>query len=313
MAQSKKATKNGNDKSTGGIASSADWLKQAHVLTEALPFMQRYDKQTVVIKFGGHAMGDAALSKSFANDVVLLKQAGINPVVVHGGGPQIAAMLERLNIKSQFKNGLRVTDAQTIEVVEMVLAGAINKEIVTALNEAGGMAVGLSGKDGNLLVAKKTKTRQKDPKSNIEKAVNLGFVGTPQKVNADVLDVMLASDIIPVIAPIATSQSGQTLNVNADTAAGAIAAALGAKRLLMLTDVAGVKDKKGALIERLSRRQATALIKNGTAQGGMIPKLETAMQAVKDGVGATAILDGRVPHAILLELFTALGAGTLVE
>lgn len=293
--------------------SSADWLEQAHVLTEALPFMQLYDKKTVVIKFGGHAMGDAALSKSFAHDVVLLKQAGINPVIVHGGGPQIAAMLERLNIKSRFKDGLRVTDAQTIEVVEMVLAGAINKEIVTALNEAGGMAVGLSGKDGNLLVAKKTRMRQKQAKSNVEKAVNLGFVGTPQKVNSDVLDVMLASNIIPVIAPIATSDSGQTLNVNADTAAGAIAAALGAERLLMLTDVAGVKDKKGALIERLTRRQATALIKNGTAQGGMIPKLETAMQAVKDGVGATAILDGRVPHAVLLELFTALGAGTLVE
>lgn len=303
----------GRTKKTGGAASSADWLKQAHVLTEALPFMQLYDKKTVVIKFGGHAMGDATLAKSFANDVVLLKQAGINPVVVHGGGPQIAAMLERLNIKSKFQDGLRVTDAQTIEVVEMVLAGAINKEIVTALNEAGGMAVGLSGKDGNLLVAKKTKTRSKDPKSNIEKAVNLGFVGTPQKVNSEVLDTMLASNIIPVIAPIATSASGQTLNVNADTAAGALAAALGAERLLMLTDVEGVKDKKGALIERLSRRQAMSLIKNGTAQGGMIPKLETAMQAVKDGVGAAAILDGRVPHAILLELFTALGAGTLVE
>jgi len=303
----------GRTKKTGGAASSADWLKQAHVLTEALPFMQLYDKKTVVIKFGGHAMGDATLAKSFANDVVLLKQAGINPVVVHGGGPQIAAMLERLNIKSKFQDGLRITDAQTIEVVEMVLAGAINKEIVTALNEAGGMAVGLSGKDGNLLVAKKTKTRSKDPKSNIEKAVNLGFVGTPQKVNSEVLDTMLASNIIPVIAPIATSASGQTLNVNADTAAGALAAALGAERLLMLTDVEGVKDKKGALIERLSRRQAMSLIKNGTAQGGMIPKLETAMQAVKDGVGAAAILDGRVPHAILLELFTALGAGTLVE
>lgn len=294
-------------------SSSQDWLKQAHVLTEALPFMQLYDKKTVVIKYGGHAMGDAALAEKFAHDVVLLKQAGINPVVVHGGGPQIAAMLERLGIKSTFQNGLRVTDAQTIEVVEMVLAGAINKQIVTALNNAGGSAVGLSGKDGNLLVAQKTKSRQKDPHSNVEKAVNLGFVGTPKAVNTQVLDTMLASNIIPVIAPIATSASGQTLNVNADTAAGALAAALGAERLLMLTDVEGVKDKKGALIERLSRRQAMSLIKNGTAQGGMIPKLETAMQAVKDGVGAAAILDGRVPHAILLELFTALGAGTLVE
>lgn len=294
-------------------ASPSDWLAKAHVLTEALPFMQRYDKKTVVIKYGGHAMGDAKLAEQFANDVVLLKQAGINPVVVHGGGPQIAAMLERLGIKSQFKNGLRVTDAQTIEVVEMVLAGAINKQIVTALNAAGGTAVGLSGKDGNLLVAKKTRSRAKDPTSNVEKAINLGFVGTPQKVNGHILDVMLASNIIPVIAPIATSANGQTLNVNADTAAGAIAAALNAERLLMLTDVDGVKDKKGKLIERLSKTQATRLIKNGTAQGGMIPKLETAIDAVKNGVTAAAILDGRVQHAILLELFTELGAGTLVE
>jgi len=293
--------------------SPSDWLAKAHVLTEALPFMQRYDKKTVVIKYGGHAMGDAKLAEQFANDVVLLKQAGINPVVVHGGGPQIAAMLERLGIKSQFKNGLRVTDAQTIEVVEMVLAGAINKQIVTALNAAGGTAVGLSGKDGNLLVAKKTRSRAKDPTSNVEKAINLGFVGTPQKVNGHILDVMLASNIIPVIAPIATSANGQTLNVNADTAAGAIAAALNAERLLMLTDVDGVKDKKGKLIERLSKAQATRLIKNGTAQGGMIPKLETAIDAVKNGVTAAAILDGRVQHAILLELFTELGAGTLVE
>ncbi|MDG2496486.1 MAG: acetylglutamate kinase [Alphaproteobacteria bacterium] len=275
--------------------------------------MQLYDKKTVVIKYGGHAMGDEDLAAKFANDVVLLKQAGINPVVVHGGGPQIAAMLERLGIQSTFKNGLRVTDAQTIEVVEMVLAGAINKQIVTALNNAGGTAVGLSGKDGNLLVATKTKTTQKAAKSSVEKAVNLGFVGTPTKVNTQVLDTMLASNIIPVIAPIATSAKGQTLNVNADTAAGALASALNAERLLMLTDVTGVLDKKGALLERLSVRQAAQLIKNGTAQGGMIPKLETAMKAVKDGVGATAILDGRVPHAILLELFTALGAGTLVE
>ncbi|MGC6534646.1 MAG: acetylglutamate kinase [Parvibaculales bacterium] len=305
----KAKTKNSGDKN----GNSADWLKQAHVLTEALPFMQLYDKKTVVIKFGGHAMGDAALAESFAHDVVLLKQAGVNPVIVHGGGPQIAAMLERLGIKSTFQNGLRVTDAQTIEVVEMVLAGAINKQIVTALNTAGGSAVGLSGKDGNMLMAEKTRTKAKDPKSNVEKAVNLGFVGTPKQVNTQVLETMLASDIIPVIAPIATSAKGQTLNVNADTAAGAIAAALNAERLLMLTDVTGVLDKKGALLERLTRKQAATLIKNGTAQGGMIPKLETAVKAVKDGVGASAILDGRVPHAILLELFTAMGAGTLIE
>ena len=294
-------------------ANPSDWLAKAHVLSEALPFMQLYDKKTVVIKYGGHAMGDEILARQFAHDVVLLKQSGINPVIVHGGGPQIAAMLERLNIKSSFKNGLRVTDAQTIEVVEMVLAGAINKQIVAALNAAGGTAVGLSGKDGDLLVAKKTRSKAKDPASNVEKAVNLGFVGTPEKVNGHILDVMLASDIIPVIAPIATSANGQTLNVNADIAAGAIAAALGAERLLMLTDVDGVKDKKGKLIERLSQAQAARLIKNGTAQGGMIPKLQTAMAAVKNGVTATAILDGRVQHAILLELFTELGAGTLIE
>lgn len=309
----RKASPKPSAKPSAKVTSSQSWLKQAHVLTQALPFMQLYDKKTVVIKYGGHAMGDEDLAAKFANDVVLLKQAGINPVVVHGGGPQIAAMLERLGIQSTFKNGLRVTDAQTIEVVEMVLAGAINKQIVTALNNAGGTAVGLSGKDGNLLVATKTKTTQKAAKSSVEKAVNLGFVGTPTKVNTQVLDTMLASNIIPVIAPIATSAKGQTLNVNADTAAGALASALNAERLLMLTDVTGVLDKKGALLERLSVRQAAQLIKNGTAQGGMIPKLETAMKAVKDGVGATAILDGRVPHAILLELFTALGAGTLVE
>ena len=292
---------------------SADWLARADVLTEALPFMQRYDRKTVVVKYGGHAMGDAALAELFARDVVLLKQSGVNPIVVHGGGPQIASMLERLNIKSQFQNGLRVTDAQTIEVVEMVLAGAINKQIVTALNQAGGRAVGLSGKDANLIIARKTRARKADPSSNIDKAVNLGFVGTPKTINTDVLDVMLKSDLIPVVAPIATSEDGQTLNVNADTAAGALAAALNAERLLMLTDVTGVLDKKGALIERLSTRQAATLIRNGTAQGGMIPKLQTAIDAVKNGVTATAILDGRVPHAILLELFTELGAGTLVH
>lgn len=294
-------------------ANPSDWLAKAHVLSEALPFMQLYDKKTVVIKYGGHAMGDDVLARQFAHDVVLLKQSGINPVIVHGGGPQIAAMLERLNIKSSFQNGLRVTDAQTIEVVEMVLAGAINKQIVTALNAAGGTAVGLSGKDGDLLVAQKTRSKDKDPTSNVENVVNLGFVGTPQKINGHILDVMLASDIIPIIAPIATSASGQTLNVNADTAAGAIAAALGAERLLMLTDVDGVKDKKGNLIERLSKAQAARLIKNGTAQDGMIPKLQTAIDAVTNGVAATAILDGRVQHAILLELFTELGAGTLIE
>lgn len=291
---------------------SADWLAKAHILTEALPFMQRYDRKIVVIKFGGHAMGDAKLSAQFANDIVLLKQSGIHPIIVHGGGPQIASMLDRLGIKSKFEDGLRITDAKTIEVVEMVLAGLINKEIVTAINQAGGTALGLSGKDGNLLVATKTKKTKRDPDSNIEKAVNLGFVGTPQKVNADLLRTLVEADIIPVIAPLATSSKGQSLNVNADTAAGAIAAALAAERLLLLTDVRGVLDDKGELIERLTVKRAQSLIKQGTAKGGMIPKLETATDAVRGGVGAVAILDGRVPNAVLLELFTELGAGTLV-
>jgi acetylglutamate kinase len=258
-------------------------------------------------------MGDPELSAAFARDVVLLKQAGINPVVVHGGGPQIAEMLQRLGMKSKFAGGLRVTDGKTMEVVEMVLAGSINKQIVTALNQAGGRAIGLSGKDGNLLVAKKTKAKTRDPDSNIEKVIDIGFAGEPEKVNPEVLYDLARSDAIPVIAPVATSRNGQTFNVYADTAAGAIAAAIEAERLLMLTDVAGVLDKKGTLIEHLTLRQANALIKNGTAVGGMIPKLGTAISARKNGVEAVAILDGRIPHAILLELFTALGAGTLVS
>ncbi|MGC6475552.1 MAG: acetylglutamate kinase [Parvibaculales bacterium] len=292
---------------------SADWLEKAHVLTQALPFMQRYDRRTIVVKYGGHAMGDEALSQKFAHDVVLLKQSGINPVIVHGGGPQINDMLTRLGIKSKFSGGLRITDKQTIEVVEMVLAGAINKQIVTAINQAGGRAIGLSGKDGNLLIGRKTKAKRKDPQSNIEKVVDLGYAGVPSKVNPEILQTLVASDMIPVIAPVGTTANGDTLNINADTAAGALAAALQAERLLLLTDIAGVMDKKGTLIERLTARRAKQLINNGTAQGGMIPKLETAIEANKKGVGGVAILDGRVPHAILLELFTELGAGTLIE
>lgn len=299
-------------KKTNPDLTSKDWLDKAHVLTQALPFMQRYDRKIVVIKFGGHAMGDAALSQSFARDIVLLKQSGIHPIIVHGGGPQIAAMLDRLNIKSRFADGLRVTDASTIEVVEMVLAGVINKDIVTAINQAGGTALGLCGKDGDLLVATKTKRKMRDPDSNIEKIVNLGFVGTPSKVNAELLQTLVNANIIPVIAPVATSRTGQTLNVNADTAAGAIAASVNAERLLLLTDVSGVLDKDGQLIERLSLKNAQALIKKGVAKGGMIPKLETSMEAIRGGVGAVAILDGRVPNAVLMELFTELGAGTLV-
>ena len=297
---------------TGNPDSSA-WRSNAHMLTEALPFMQLHDKQSISLKFGGQEMGDAQLSADFAHDVVLLKQSGINPVIVHGGGPQIANMLNRLGIPSRFKDGLRVTDAKTLEVVEMVLAGIINKQIVTALNRVGGLAVGLSGKDGNLMMATKTTRKTYDTDSNLEKILDLGFVGTPDKVNPAVLKIMLESDIIPVIAPIAFDANGQTLNVNADIAAGAIAAALNAKRLLLLTDVAGVLDKNGALIPHIEAVRAKRLIRNGTVQGGMIPKVETALAAVQNGVDAVAILDGRVPHAILLELFTALGAGTLIE
>ncbi|MBE8190780.1 MAG: acetylglutamate kinase [Alphaproteobacteria bacterium] len=301
-------------KKTKNTKDAKGWLEQANLLTEALPFMQRYDGEIVVIKFGGHAMGDEALAQSFARDIVLLKQSGINPVIVHGGGPQIAEMLARLNIKSRFANGLRITDAQTIDVVEMVLAGAINKQIVTALNNAGGLGIGISGKDGNMIIAEKTKIKKgaKAGAGNIEKAINLGFVGQPKTINTHILKAMMAPQMIPVIAPIATSKGGQTLNVNADTAAGAIAAALKAKRLLMLSDVAGVKDKKGKLLTGLTPTQARALIKSGVARDGMIPKLQTAIDAVKDGVEATVILDGRVPHSTLLELFTEHGAGTLI-
>ena len=287
-------------------------LDRAKVLSEALPFMQRYDKRTVVVKYGGHAMGDEALAASFARDIVLLKQSGINPIVVHGGGPQIGAMLKKLNIESSFSGGLRVTDKATVEVVEMVLAGSINGQIVSALNQAGGRAVGLSGKDGNLIMARKV-DHQYDPDSNVENAVDLGFVGEPAAINPEILETMIRSDIIPVIAPIGVSAEGDTYNINADTAAGAIAAATGAKRLLLLTDVRGVLDKQGNLMTGLSVERARALMADGTISGGMIPKLETCIDAVSDGVEAVVILDGRVPHAVLLELFTAHGVGTLIQ
>jgi len=289
------------------------WLKKAHMLTESLPFMQFYDKKTVVIKYGGHAMGDAKLADLFARDIVLLKQAGVNPIIVHGGGPQINGMLEKLGIKAKFAHGLRVTDAKTMAVVEMVLAGAINKQIVATIHKAGGQAVGLSGKDGQLLIAKKKKSRKIDPASHVEKLIDLGFAGEPSKVNIEILETLINSAMIPVIAPIGVSARGQTLNINADIAAGAIAGAMQAERLLLLTDVAGVRDKKGALIERLTQARAKKLIKDGTARDGMMPKLETAIAARRKGVRGVAILDGRVAHAILLELFTELGAGTLVE
>jgi acetylglutamate kinase len=284
----------------------------ARILSEALPHMQRYDEETVVVKYGGHAMGQEAMAKSFARDIVLLEQTAINPVVVHGGGPQIGDMLKRLGIKSEFAAGLRITDAATIEIVEMVLAGSINKQIVGFINEAGGKAVGLCGKDGNMVTARKISRTVADPGSAIEKVVDLGFVGEPEKVDTMVLTQILGRDLIPVLAPLATSGDGVTYNVNADTFAGAIAGALRAKRLLLLTDVEGVLDKSKSLIRELSANDARRLIADGTISGGMIPKVETCLYALDAGVEGVVILDGRVPHAVLLELLTDHGAGTLM-
>ena len=287
---------------------------KARVLSEALPFMQRYDGRTVVVKYGGHAMGDADLASKFARDIVQLKQTGINPIVVHGGGPQIGSMLERLQIKSSFEDGLRITDKATVEVVEMVLAGSINKQVVAAIHQAGGRAVGISGKDGHLIEARKVTRTKRDPGSSIERLVDLGFVGEPERINPEILDTMIASDIIPIIAPIGVApDDGQTYNINGDTAAGAIAVAMNAKRLLMLTDIQGVLDKDGNLIRELSASQAKALIGDGTISGGMIPKLTCAIDTVEAGVKGVVILDGRVPHIVLLELFQELGQGTRIS
>jgi acetylglutamate kinase len=284
----------------------------ARVLSEALPHMQRYDDEIVVVKYGGHAMGEDDLARSFARDIVLLEQTAINPVVVHGGGPQIGEMLKRLGIKSEFAGGLRITDAATIEIVEMVLAGSINKQIVGFVNEAGGKAVGLCGKDGNMVIARKVGRSVVDPKSNIERIVDLGFVGEPESVDTTVLTQILGRDLIPVLAPLAISKNGSTYNVNADTFAGAIAGALKAKRLLLLTDVAGVLDQSKTLIKQLSVEDARRLIADGTISEGMIPKIETCIDALERGVEGVVILDGKVPHAVLLELLTDHGAGTLV-
>jgi acetylglutamate kinase len=289
------------------------WLAKAKTLSEALPYMRAYAGKTFVVKYGGHAMGDPELARLFARDIVLFKQVGINPIVVHGGGPQIGNMLERLRIQSSFIDGLRVTDAATVEVVEMVLSGSINKQVVAAINEAGGTAIGLSGKDGSLIEARKLTRKRRDPDSNIEKVVDLGFVGDPSKINAKVLQELSDSDIIPVIAPLGIGPRGETFNINADTAAGAIAAAVNAERLLMLTDVAGVLDKQGALIAEMTSTQVRARIGDKTISGGMIPKVETCLNAVKDGVKAAVILDGRVPHALILEIFTEHGVGTMIR
>ena len=288
-------------------------LDKARILSEALPYMQRYDKQTVVVKYGGHAMGEEEVARAFAQDIVLLEQATINPVVVHGGGPQIQSMLARLGIKSEFAAGLRITDAATVEIVEMVLAGSINKQIVGYINAAGGRAIGLSGKDGNMVIARKVSRSVVDPNSHIEKVIDLGFVGEPEKVDTTVLRQLLGRDLIPVLAPVAASAGGGTFNVNADTFAGAIAGALKAKRLLLLTDVPGVLDRSGSLIKELSVNEARLLIADGTISGGMIPKAETCIYALEQGVEGVVIMDGKVPHSVLLELLTDHGAGTLMH
>lgn len=290
-----------------------DWLGKAGILTDALPFMRRYAGSTVVVKFGGHAMGDKSLFKTFASDMVLLKQVGTNPLVVHGGGPQIGEMLERMAIKSEFIDGLRVTDEATVDIVEMVLAGSINKSIVAAINEAGGRAVGISGKDANLITASRLLRTRTDPESNIEKVIDLGFVGEPTNIDSTLIDTLILGGLIPVIAPVGQGNDGETYNINADTAAGAIAGAADAKRMLMLTDVEGVLDQSGQLIPDLTIEKANKLKENGVISGGMIPKIETCIEAVRQGAEAAVILDGRVPHAVLLELFTSQGHGTIIR
>ncbi|MGC6452353.1 MAG: acetylglutamate kinase [Candidatus Puniceispirillaceae bacterium] len=288
-------------------------LEKTGMLVEALPFMRRYSGQTIVVKFGGHAMGEADYVSAFAADIALLDQVGARPVVVHGGGPQIGEMLTKLQIESNFVDGLRVTDEATISVVEMVLAGGINKALVAAISRAGGRAVGISGKDGGLITARKLMATAKTEGSAIEQAIDLGFVGEPAHVDTSVLEALNAADLIPVVAPVGSDAGGETYNINADTAAGAIAAALGATRMLMLTDVAGVLGQDGKLITELTVSQAEALIRDGTVSGGMIPKVETCINAVLGGAEAAVIMDGRAPHALLVELFTEHGMGTIIK
>ena len=294
-------------------SSDPNMLAKAEVLIEALPYFQRYAGRTFVVKYGGHAMGDPEAARDFAEDIVLLKAVGINPVVVHGGGPQIGEMLAKLGVESTFVDGLRVTDKATADVAEMVLSGAINKQLVGWIAGAGGKAIGISGKDGGLVTARKVERTTRDPDSNIERAVDLGFVGEPEHVDTTIIDTAVASGMIPIIAPIGSDGDGHTYNINADTMAGAIAAALGAARLFLLTDVAGVLDKQGELLTDLTPADITGLKDDGTISGGMIPKLETCVKAVEAGCEAAVVLDGRVAHAMLLEFFTARGAGTLVR
>jgi acetylglutamate kinase len=287
--------------------------EQASIVARALPYLRRYAGATIVVKYGGHAMSEEHLAVDFGKDIALLKQVGINPVIIHGGGPQINAMLERLEIKSTFVDGLRITDAAMVEVVEMVLSGSVNKQIAGLINQAGALAVGISGRDGGLIRAKKLSRTLRDPGSEIESVLDLGFVGEPAYVDTRVIHALTGAGLIPVIAPVGTGEDGQTYNINADTAAGAIAGALNASRLLMLTDVPGVLDKSGNLLTELAVGNIPGLIEDGTISGGMIPKVLTCIEAIKQGVKGATILDGRVPHALLLELFTEGGIGTLIH
>jgi acetylglutamate kinase len=286
--------------------------RDASILAQALPYMQRYEGKTVVVKYGGHAMGDPVAGQAFARDIALLKQSKINPIVVHGGGPQIGAMLARMGIASSFAGGLRVTDERTVEIVEMVLAGSINKHIVSTINAEGEWAIGLSGKDGNMVFAKKAEKTVIDKDTGEEKLLDLGFVGEPVEIDRTLLDLLARSEMIPVIAPIAPGRDGATYNINADTFAGAIAGSLGAKRLLFLTDVPGVLDRNGQLLQQITIGEAKALIRDGTISGGMIPKVETCIEALERGVEGVVILNGKTPHVVLVELFTEHGAGTLI-
>ncbi len=295
---------------TKPVAEKLKWPEQARILSEALPNMRRFSGKTIVIKFGGHAMGDSGMANLFARDIVLLRHVGINPIVVHGGGPQIGQMLQRLNIESKFVDGLRITDKPSIEIVEMVLSGSINKSIVSSINLAGATAIGISGKDGNLILAKRLirPTKQKN-----KEAQDLGLVGEPTKINPNILAAFANNNIIPVIAPIGMDQNGETLNINADTVAGAIASAVKAARLYMLTDVPGLLDKSGSLVSEVSISRAEKYIEQKVISGGMIPKIETCISAMKSGVDCAAIIDGRIEHSLLIELFTEGGAGTLIR
>ena len=291
----------------------SEWLKKADLLTETLPFMKRYANKVIVVKFGGNAMGKKEYVSSFAEDIVLLQQVGMLPIVVHGGGPQIGEMLSKLKIKTEFIDGLRVTDSETIDVVEMVLSGVTNKSIVTAISNAGAKAVGISGKDGNLITAKRLMKIDEKSDSNVERAINLGFVGVPKKIDTQVIKVLINEKMIPVIAPVGMGEDGLTYNINADTATGAISASMKASRMIMLTDVSGVLDEKGKLIPELTINEALDLIKNKVVVGGMIPKLRTCIDAVEGGAEASVIMDGRMPHSLLLELFTEHGVGTIIR